>query len=60
MVNLELKKAVILYIIENQNLFNRLNNVVNHFNRYIYDENWEFLIWGREIYDRIHEANNLF
>ena len=58
-MKIELKKTIINYIIENNNLFNRMNNTVNHFKRYIYDENGEYMIWGEEVYDFIKKINEL-
>ena len=39
MINTELKQAIINYIFENYNLFNRLNCTTKKFKNYIYDEN---------------------
>lgn len=55
----ELKKAIFDYIVENENQRQRLNRAVSHFKMYIYDENGEFLIWGREVYDWICKINDL-
>lgn len=55
----QLKKAIFDYIVENENQRQRLNNAVSHFERYIYDEKGEFLIWGREVYDWICKINDL-
>lgn len=57
---IELKKAIIDYIIENKDIWNRLNHTTTHFYEYIFDKNGEFLIGGEEIYNRIKKANELF
>ena len=56
---LELKKAIIDFIIEHNTTWNRLNFTVDKFRAYIFDSDGNFLIWGREIYDRIHSINDL-
>lgn len=45
-MNKELKKDIIDWLIENENLFNRVNNCVEHFREYIYDKNGNFLKYG--------------
>lgn len=59
MINTELKQAIINYIFENYNLFNRLNNTTSKFKNYIYDENWNYLIWWKEIIDWIENIHKL-
>ena len=59
MINTELKKAIIDYIFEIKDTRNRHNNVIATFKRYIYDENWNYLIWWKEISDWIDEINKL-
>lgn len=59
MINTELKQAIINYIFENYNLFDRLNNTTNKFKNYIYDENWNYLIWWKEIIDWIENIHKL-
>lgn len=39
MINTKLKQAIINYIFEKYNVFNRLNNTIHNFKNYIYDEN---------------------
>lgn len=59
MINIELKQAIINYIIENYNSFNRLNNTINNFRMYIYDENWNYLIWWKDILEWIQNIDKL-
>ena len=59
MINTELKQAIINYIFENYNLFNRLNNTTSKFKNYIYDENWNYLIWWKEIIDWIEKIDKM-
>jgi hypothetical protein len=36
-IHLELKKAIFNYMIENHDLFNLVNNTIDHFREYIYN-----------------------
>lgn len=55
----ELKKAIIDFLFENENLFQRTNGTVNHFKQYIYTEKGEHCIGGKEVYDFIRDAEKL-
>ena len=59
MINTELKQAIINYIFENYNLFDRLNYVKDKFKNYIYDENWNYLIWWKDILEWIQNIDKL-
>ena len=59
MINAELKQAIINYIFENYNLFNRLNNTIHNFKNYIYDENWNYLIWWKDIIEWIEKIDKM-
>lgn len=59
MINTELKQAIINYIFEKYNVFNRLNNTIHNFENYIYDENWNYLIWWKDILDWIENIDKL-
>lgn len=59
MINTELKQAIINYIFENYNLFDRLNYVKDKFKNYIYDENWNYLIWWKDILQWIQNIDKL-
>lgn len=59
MINTELKQAIINYIFEKYNTFNRLNNTIDKFKNYIYDENWEYLIWWKDIIEWIEKIDKL-
>ena len=59
MINPELKKAIINYIFEKYNVFNRLNNTIHNFKNYIYDENWNYLIWWKDILGWIQNIDKM-
>lgn len=59
MINLQLKQAIINYIFGNYNLFNRLNCTTKKFKNYIYDENWNYLIWWKDIIEWIEKIDKL-
>lgn len=59
MINLQLKQAIINYIFENYNLFNRLNNTIHNFKNYIYNENWNYLIGWKEIIEWIEKIDKM-
>jgi hypothetical protein len=59
MINTQLKKAIIDYIIENYNLFGRLRHTIDKFNRYIFDENGDYLIGGKEVIEWIESIDKL-
>lgn len=59
MINLQLKQAIINYMIENYNLFWRLNSTTKKFKNYIYDENWNYLIWWKDIIERIEQIDKM-
>ena len=59
MINTELKQAIINYILQNYNLFNRLNNTIHNFKNYIYDENWNYLIWWKDIVEWIEKIDKM-
>ena len=59
MINTELKQAIINYIFEKYNVFNRLNNTTSKFKNYIFDENWNYLIWWKDIIEWIEKIDKL-
>lgn len=55
----ELKQAIINFIFDNEKDFQLVNNAVNKFRNYIYDDRGNFLIGGEEIRDFIKKAIDL-
>lgn len=58
-INKELKKCIILWLLENENVFNRLNACIEHFKLYIYTPEGQFLIGGEDVYNYIKELEKL-
>lgn len=52
----ELKKAIIDFIFENEKEFQLTNATVKKFRPYIYDEEGNFLIGGKETYNFVNES----
>lgn len=55
----ELKKAIFMWLLNNENRWNRINNCVNEFRAYIYDSKGNYLIGGEDVYDFILGAERL-
>lgn len=58
-MNTELKKAIIDWLFNNPNAWQRVNACSEHFRPYIYDEKGNFLISGENIHDFIVKADKL-
>ena len=56
---LELRKAIIDWLFENKNEWQRINACVEYFRPYIYKEDGNYLIGGQEIYAFIKNADKL-
>lgn len=59
MMYLELKKAIIDWLIEHKNEFQRVNACHKAFRQYIYDENGAHIIGGEAVSDFIVAADKL-
>jgi hypothetical protein len=55
----ELKKEIILWLFENENVWQRVNACTENFRDYIYDKNGNYLIGGENVADFIRQADNL-
>ena len=57
----ELKKAIIDWLIENENTFNRLSHCKQNFRDYIYDKNGDLLKYGigAEVANFVEKADKL-
>ena len=58
-MRLELKKAIIKYILDNINYFNLTNQVTEHFREYIYNKDGNYLIGGEAVSKFIDDAVKL-
>lgn len=56
---MELKKAIIMWLLENYKAFNCLNECVNEFRAYIYDKSGNYLIGGEAVAKFINEQHKL-
>lgn len=55
----ELKKEIVNWLLENENIWQRVNSCTAHFRAYIYDSNGNYLIGGKEVSDFIKNAEKL-
>lgn len=58
-MNKELKKEIIDYLYENENLWQRVNVCREEFKEYIYDRNGNYLIGGEMVSNFIELADKL-
>lgn len=59
MMYLELKIAIINWLVENEHGWQRTNECRKAFRQYIYDERGEYIIGGKEVDDFIDAADKL-
>ena len=55
----ELKKAIIKWLLENENKWQRLNSCKEEFRNYMYDNEGNYLIGGEDVSDFIDKADDL-
>ena len=55
----DLKKAIIKWLLENENKWQRLNSCKEEFRNYIYDDEGNYLIGGEDVSDFIDKADDL-
>lgn len=58
-MRVELKKAILDWIIENENRWQRINSCKKEFRSYIYNEQGAYLIGGEEVAQFIEDADKL-
>ena len=58
-MNKMLKLAIVKWLVESENVWQRVIECHKWFSRYIYDENGEYLIGGKEISKFIRNADKL-
>lgn len=56
---IELKKAILNWLIDNESEFQRVNTCARVFRQYIYDSEGEYIIGGKIVHDFICNANKL-
>ena len=57
MINKELRRAIINWLLDNENQWQRVNACVEWFGEYIYNSKGNFLIGGKEVHDFICAAD---
>ena len=55
----QLKKVIVNYILDNENVFQLNNHTTKEFSAYIYDKQGEYLIGGEEVSEFISNAVKL-
>ena len=55
----DLKKAIIEWLLENENKWQRLNACIDEFRYYIYNDEGNYLIGGEDVSNFIEEADDL-
>lgn len=58
-VHKELKKEILNWLLNNENRWQRTNACTEQFRNYVYDDNGEYLIGGRNVVDFIYSAEEL-
>lgn len=58
-VRKELKKAIIDWLYENENKWQRVNSCTREFTGYIYNDKGEYLIGGKEVANFVKDAEKL-
>ena len=55
----DLKKAIVNWLLDNENAWQRTNACHHEFRPYIYNSDGNYLIGGQEVSEFIHEADKL-
>lgn len=55
----ELKKQIILWLLEHENEYQRVNTCIDEFRNYIYSDNGNYLIGGENVANFIKNADKL-
>lgn len=58
-MNKELKKVILLWLLEHENEWQKVNACIEEHKSYIYDTNGKYLIGGEAVRDFIKEADKL-
>lgn len=58
-MNKELKRAIVVWLLDNENEWQRLNKCTEEFRAYIYDVHGNYLIGGKDVSDFIKSADKL-
>ena len=55
----DLKKAIVLWLIDNENRWQRVNSCTSEFKNYIFNDEGNYLIGGKEVSEFISKADDL-
>ena len=55
----ELKRIILIWLLEHENEWQRINACVDEFRNYIYDDNGSYLIGGVSVANFINKADKL-
>lgn len=55
----ELKKVILLWLLEHENEWQRVNTCIDEFRNYIYSDNGNYLIGGKNVASFIEKADKL-
>lgn len=58
-MNKELKKQIVMWLLENENQWQRVNECTKEFRPYIYDSKGNYLIGGEQVGDFISEVDKV-
>ena len=59
MINKELRKQITMYLLENEGVFQRLNNCIEYFRLYIYTPEGNYLIGGEDVANYIRTLDKI-
>lgn len=59
MIYLELRKAIVEWLLENENVWQRTNKCREHFRQYIYNNEGGYIIGGKEVSDFISNIDTV-
>lgn len=57
--DLDLKETILLWLLKNENTWNRINSCIDFFRNYIYDDKGNYLIGGKNVSIFIEKADKL-
>ena len=58
-MNKELKRAIVNWLLDNKNTWNRVNECTKEFSQYIYNANGNYCIGGKEVAEFIREIDKI-
>lgn len=59
MIYFELRKAIVEWLLENENVWQRTNECREHFRQYIYNDEGNYIIGGKKVSDFISNIDTV-